>query len=45
MTKIVDERETQKKNKKKKNKDRKEQGETEATVKGCELNDFVVHLT
>ena len=43
MTKIVDERETQKK--KKKNKDRKEQGETEATVKGCELNDFVVHLT
>ena len=45
MTKIVDERETQKKKKKKKNKDRKEQGETEATVKGCELNDFVVHLT
>ena len=45
MTKIVDERETQKKKKKKTNKDRKEQGETEATVKGCELNDFVVHLT
>ena len=34
-----------KKKKKKTNKDRKEQGETEATVKGCELNDFVVHLT
>ena len=31
MTKIVDERETQKKQKT--NKDRKEQGETEATVK------------
>ena len=45
MTKIVDERETQKKKTKKTNKDRKEQGETEATVKGCELNDFVVHLT
>ena len=38
--KIVDERETQKTTKK--NKDRKEQGGTEATVKGRELNDFVV---
>ena len=28
--------------KKKKNKDRKEQGGTDATVKGWELNDFVV---
>ena len=26
------------------NKDRKEQGGTEAIVKGWELNDFVVHL-
>ena len=26
-------------------KDRKEQGGTEATVKGSELNDFVVHLS
>ena len=26
------------------NKDRKEQGGTEAIVKGSELNDFVVHL-
>ena len=35
-----------KKNKKiKTNKDRKEQGGTEAMVKGWELNDFVVHLS
>ena len=27
------------------NKDRKEQGETEAIVKGSELNDFVEHLS
>ena len=27
------------------NKDRKEQGGTEAIVKGSELNDFVVHLS
>ena len=27
------------------NKDRKEQGGTEAIVKGSERNDFVVHLT
>ena len=27
------------------NKDRKEQGETEALVKGWGLNDFVVHLS
>ena len=40
-----DENSRWKRNAKKKNKDRKEQGETEATVKGCELNDFVVHLT
>ena len=31
--------------KKKKDKDRKEQGSTEAAVKGWELNDFVVHLS
>ena len=47
--KIVDERETQtttKKTKnKKQNKDRKDQGETEAIVKGSELNDFAVHLS
>ena len=47
--KIVDERETQKtttkKQKQKTNKDRKEQGQTEAIVKGSELNDFVVHLS
>ena len=42
--KIVDERETQKNNKNTK-KDRKEQGGTEAIVKGWELNDFVVHLS
>ena len=41
--KIVDEKETQKITKKTK-KDRKEQGTTETTVKGSELNDFVVHL-
>ena len=34
---------THTKNKNKKNKDRKEQGGTEAIVKGWELNDFVVH--
>ena len=40
--KIID-----KKNKKriKTNKDRKEQGGTEAIVKGWELNNFVVHLS
>ena len=44
--KIIDERETQKKQKKtNKNKDRKEQGGTKAIVKGWELNDFVVHLS
>ena len=48
--KIVDERETQKtttttKTKQKTNKDRKEQGQTEAIVKGSELNDFAVHLS
>ena len=40
---IIDERETQKKKKKKK--DRKEQGGTEAVVKGSELNDFDVRLS
>ena len=30
--------------KKQTNKERKEQGRTEAIVKGLELNDFVVHL-
>ena len=40
--KIVDERETQKKNPTKNtNKDRKEQGGTKAIVKVWELNDFV----
>ena len=34
-----------KKQTKKANKDRKEQGGTEAIVKGWELNDFVVHLS
>ena len=34
-----------KQKKQKKNKDRKEQGGTEAIVKGSELNDFVVHLS
>ena len=29
----------------KSNKDRKEQGGTEAIVKGWEVNDFVVHLS
>ena len=46
--KIIDERETQKKEQQqqqKTNKDRKEQGETEAIVKGWELHDFVVHLS
>ena len=44
ITKILDERETQKISKTKtKNKDRKEQGSTDAIVKGWELNDFVLH--
>ena len=46
--KIIDEKETQrqKTNKKKTTrKDRKEQGGTEAIVKGWVLNDFVVHLS
>ena len=38
--KVVDEREMQKTTKKQT--DRKEQGETEAVMKGRELNDFVV---
>ena len=43
---IVDERETQTTTTaKKKNKDRKEQGGTEALMKGSEQNDFVVHLS
>ena len=33
------------KEKHKKKKDRKEQGRTEAIVKGWELNDFVEHLS
>ena len=41
--KIVNKRETQKTTTT--NKDRKEQGATEAIVKGSELNDFVVHLS
>ena len=43
--KIVGERETQKTTTTTKNKDRKEQGETEAIVKGSELKYFVVHLS
>ena len=44
ITKILDEKETQKISKTKtKNKDRKEQGGTDAIVKGWELNDFVLH--
>ena len=35
----------QQKTKQKTNKDRKVQGQTEAIVKGSELNDFVVHLS
>ena len=35
----------QQQQKKPTNKDRKEQGGTEAIVKGSELNDFVVHLS
>ena len=35
----------QKNNSKKSNKDRKEQGGTEAMVKGWELNDFILHLS
>ena len=38
--KVRDEKETQKKNE-----DRKEKVETEAIMKGWELNDFVVHLS
>ena len=41
---IVDERETQKATTKRTNKDKKEQGVTEARVKGSEIIDFVVHL-
>ena len=45
--KIIDERNEKKKNKKnrKTNKIIKEQGRTEAIVKGLELNNFVVHLS
>ena len=43
---MKEKRKQQKKTKnKKQNKDRKDQGETEAIVKGSELNDFVVHLS
>ena len=42
---MVDERETQTTTTTKKQADRKEQGGTEAIVKGWELNDFVVHLS
>ena len=45
IIKIIDQRETQKQKKTKTSKDRKEQGGTEAIVKGCELNDFVAHLS
>ena len=40
--KIIDRRETQKKRKQKKKKDRKEQGVTDAIVKGWELNDLCI---
>ena len=43
--KIIDEREMYKKNQTNKHKDRKEQRPTETTVKGWELNDFMVHLS
>ena len=44
ITKILDERETQKISKTKtQNKDRKEHDGTDAIVKGWELNDFVLH--
>ena len=52
--KIIDETETQtkktkqrkkKQTNKKASKDRKEQGGTEAIVKECGLNNFVVHLS
>ena len=45
--KIVDEREKQKmtKENKQQSKDLKEQGETEAILKGWELNDFVLLLS
>ena len=43
---MKEKRKQQKKTKnKKQNKDRKDQGETEAIVKGSEVNDFVVHLS
>ena len=49
IMRIIDGRETQKKQKeqenKETNKDRKEQRETEAIAKGWELNDFAVHLS
>ena len=45
--KIIDERNEKKNQKKtrKTNKSIKEQGRTEAIVKGLELNNFVVHLS
>ena len=42
IMKIIDEGESNNNNNKKR--DRKEQGGTEAIMKGSELNDFVVHL-
>ena len=47
ITKTIDERGMQKKNKqnKKKKQRQKEVRETEATTKGWELNDSVVHLS
>ena len=45
IIKIIDKRETQKQKKTKTSKDRKEQGGTEAIVKGWELNGFVAHLS
>ena len=45
ITSARDNKRETKKNKKQTNKDRQEQGGTKAIVKGCKLNDFVVHLS
>ena len=43
--KIIDQKETQKTPKKQRQTKTREQGGTEAIVKGWELNDFAVHLS
>ena len=45
IMKTIDEREMQKNNKRKTNKGRKGATGTETIAKGCELNDFAVHLS